>query len=114
MIVSYIDEVWPLRHLLAVATVLVLAIFWILRKRSFRDLVAVLLAAMVLITLMGTFFWLFNPGKADWKRLVMYDLFGWIAALLVWIFNKLFRTEATFDVEDKHTKPISSDDPTTR
>src|SRR5215472_3551152 len=88
----YFVHAWSLRELLVTFTVLAIATFWILRRRSLRDLFALVLAALTLVIITETAFFILNPGKNDSKRFLIYEGFGWLAALICWSFNRILRT----------------------
>jgi len=99
----YFVHAWSLRELLVTFTVLAIATFWILRRRSLRDLFALVLAALTLVIITETAFFILSPGKNDSKRFLIYEGFGWLAALICWIFNRLFRSRSKSQMQIKNT-----------
>jgi hypothetical protein len=82
-------NVWSTRDLVIVTTVLALATFWVLRKKSTRERIAMVAAGIVLVLLNAAVFWLFKP-KDQWRgALPLTDILLWIAALVCLLFNRI-------------------------
>jgi|SRR5262245_36716212 len=104
-----LDESWSMRDLLITGALLVLVTFWILRKRPFRDLVALVLAATVFVGVWAIVLFILHPHDGDWKPLALLDAFWWVAVSIGLAFNKLFRTESSPSTEQKNGSSTSSE-----
>src|SRR5215813_6064934 len=97
----YFGQAWSSRELLVTLTLLAIATFCMLRKRSLRDLLALVLAAMTLVIITEIGFFILNPSKNDSKRFLIYEGFGWLAALICWSFNRIFGLPAESERKTK-------------
>lgn len=97
--------IWPARDLAIALFVCLFATVGVLRKKSPRERLVLFVAAMVLILLNGTVFIVFGEGTAWWKRLPLYDLYLWLATLVVVIFNRIAATDSSSGKDKETRKP---------
>jgi hypothetical protein len=84
-------NVWSVRDLVLTLSVCVFATFWILRNKSPRERLLLLLAGIVLILVNIGIVVIVGLEKASQGGLAFYDLFFWATTLVCSFFNKLVK-----------------------
>lgn len=93
-------NVWSVRDLVLTFAVCIFAAFWVMKKKSPREKVALVGAAIVLLIVNGIILYSFNPGETWRKWLPLFDLFWWVVVLVAAAFNRIAKT-STEDTKDE-------------